>query len=169
MTADPPSITFGHDESWDCWGSESGAHGEALLADVGACVPLTPDLGRSEHASATAHVAEGSLARAVGTTSPDTGDTGDGTSCTPRFSTGLVTWKNGRYQKVHIKFVDVFNKITHKLAIWPTFLQSNVQNPILLSIILTLWKLSEILSHQSNVWAEAVQLILILGFPWKFA
>lgn len=113
MTADPPSITFGHDESWDCRGSESGAHGEALLADVGACVPLTPDLGWGEHASATAHVTEGSLTRAVGTTSSDTGDTGDGTSCTPRFSTGLVTWKNGCYQGAHIKFVDVFNKIKH--------------------------------------------------------
>jgi len=41
--------------------------------------------------TSTAHVAEGSLAGTVGTTSTDTWDTCDGTSSTPGFSTGLVT------------------------------------------------------------------------------
>jgi len=40
--------------------------------------------------TATTHVAEGTLAGAVGTTSTNTGDTGDGTTSTPGFGTGLV-------------------------------------------------------------------------------
>jgi hypothetical protein len=54
-------------------------------------VPLAPDLGRSEHASGTAHVTESSLSSAVGSSTRDTRNTGDSTSSTPGLGTGLVT------------------------------------------------------------------------------
>ena len=54
-------------------------------------MPTAPDLGGSEHASATAHVPESSLSSSVGPTAGDTGDTGDGTAGTPRLGGGLVT------------------------------------------------------------------------------
>jgi hypothetical protein len=54
-------------------------------------VPLAPDLGRSEHATGTAHVTEGGLTSAVSTTTRDTGDTGDSATSTPGLGRGLVT------------------------------------------------------------------------------
>ena len=50
------------------------------MALVDLDVPPTPDLGRGEHATGTAHVTEGSLTGTVGTTARDTGDTSDGTT-----------------------------------------------------------------------------------------
>ena len=54
-------------------------------------MPTAPDLGRSEHATATAHVPESSLTGTVGTTTGDTGDTGHGASGTPGLGGGLVS------------------------------------------------------------------------------
>ena len=52
-----------------------------LLALVDLDVPLAPDLGRGEHATGAAHVTEGGLTSTVGTTTRDTGDTGNSTTC----------------------------------------------------------------------------------------
>lgn len=49
----------------------------SLLALVDLDVPLAPDLGRSEHATRSAHVTESSLTSTVSTTTRDTGNTGD--------------------------------------------------------------------------------------------
>jgi hypothetical protein len=59
----------------------SESHRDILLALVYLDVPLAPGLGRSEHATATAHVTESSLAGTVSTTTGDTGNTGNGTTC----------------------------------------------------------------------------------------
>ena len=48
-------------------------------------------LGGSEHATAAAHVSERTLARAVGTTTGDTRNAGDGATGTPGLGGGLVT------------------------------------------------------------------------------
>jgi hypothetical protein len=53
----------------------------SLLTLVDLDVPLSPDLGRGEHATGTAHVTEGSLTSTVGTTTRDTGNTRDSTTC----------------------------------------------------------------------------------------
>lgn len=53
----------------------------SLLAKVDLLVPLPPDLGRGEHATRTAHVTEGGLTSTVSTTTGDTGNTCDGTTC----------------------------------------------------------------------------------------
>jgi hypothetical protein len=44
-------------------------------------MPPPPDLGRSEHATGAAHVTEGSLTSTVSTTTRDTRDTGNSTTC----------------------------------------------------------------------------------------
>jgi hypothetical protein len=47
-------------------------------------MPLAPNLCGSEHTTFSAHVAEGSLTGAMGTTTRDTRDTGHGTTCTTK-------------------------------------------------------------------------------------
>ena len=54
-------------------------------------MPTVPDLGRSKHATATAHVPESSLTGTVGTPTRDTGDMGHGTTGTPGLGRGLVS------------------------------------------------------------------------------
>jgi hypothetical protein len=54
-------------------------------------VPLSPDLGGSEHTTGTALVTEGSLTSTVSTTTRDTRDTSDGTTGTPGLSGSLFT------------------------------------------------------------------------------
>ena len=53
----------------------------SLLSKVDLLVPLSPDLCWCEHATGSAHVAKGSLTSTVSTTTRDTRNTGDGTSC----------------------------------------------------------------------------------------
>lgn len=62
-------------------GGRGGGVQNSLLALVDLDVPLAPDLGRGEHATGTAHVTEGGLTGTVGTTTRDTGDTGNSTTC----------------------------------------------------------------------------------------
>lgn len=54
---------------------------ETLLVEVDLLVPLAPDLGRGEHATAAALVTEGGLTGTVSTTTRDTGNTGDSATC----------------------------------------------------------------------------------------
>lgn len=85
------SVTTGQDQGGEGRGSQSRGGSETLLVLVGLDVPLAPDLGRGEHATTTAHVTESGLARAVRTTSGDTGDTGNSATGTPGLGRGLVT------------------------------------------------------------------------------
>ena len=64
--------------------------GNTTEVDVDAAVPLAPDPGGREHAAAAAHVAEGSLAGAVGAAAADARDTGDGAARAPGLGRGLV-------------------------------------------------------------------------------
>ena len=84
-------MTAGEKERWESGGSKGRDNGETALVLVDLDVPLAPGLGRGEHTTTTAHVTEGSLARTVGSTTTDTGNTSDGTTGTPRLSGGLVT------------------------------------------------------------------------------
>merc|ERR1712013_278573 len=54
----------------DLSSGDSGAHGVPLLSNSNLPMPASPLLGGSEHPTTAAHVAEGSLARPVGATSP---------------------------------------------------------------------------------------------------
>jgi len=83
------------DEGRDGGGGERGGDGDAAEVDVDAVVPLAPDLGGREHAAAAAHVAEGSLAGAVGAASRDAGDTGHGAARTPGLGRRLVAGAAG--------------------------------------------------------------------------
>jgi len=83
-------VAAGEDEGRDGGGGEGGGDGDTAEVDVDAAVPAAPDLGGREHASATAHVAEGCLAGAVGTTARNAGDTGHRTPRAPGLRGGLV-------------------------------------------------------------------------------
>jgi len=83
-------VSTGEDERRDGGGGNGGNYGETTLVLVDLDVPLAPDLGRSEHASSSAHVTESGLSRAVGSSSSNTRDTGDGTTGSPGFGRGLV-------------------------------------------------------------------------------
>jgi hypothetical protein len=55
------------------------------------CLPAAPDLGRSKHATSTAHVTEGTLSRALGAATSHTGDTGHSATSTPGLSRCLYS------------------------------------------------------------------------------
>lgn len=73
-------VAAGHDKGRAGGRGQRGGGREALLVEVDLLVPLSPDLGRGEHASGSAHVTERSLTSTVGSSSGDTGDTGNGTT-----------------------------------------------------------------------------------------
>mmetsp|Transcript_3044 Transcript_3044/g.4402 ORF Transcript_3044/g.4402 Transcript_3044/m.4402 type:complete len:123 (+) Transcript_3044:875-1243(+) len=58
-------------------------------------MPLSPGLGGGEHASSTTHVTECSLSTTGGSSSANTGDTGNGTSSSPGLGAYLLTSANG--------------------------------------------------------------------------
>uniref|UniRef100_A0A2N9F0A5 Uncharacterized protein n=1 Tax=Fagus sylvatica TaxID=28930 RepID=A0A2N9F0A5_FAGSY len=72
-------------------GRNSRGDGVPLEVHVNLTVPAVPDLGRSEHASTTAHVSKGSLTNTMSTTSGNTGDMRHGTSSTLGLSGALVS------------------------------------------------------------------------------
>ena len=78
------AVAAGHEERGHRRGGERRAHRDAALVVVGLGSPLAPLLGGVEHAAATALVAEGTLAGAVGTATADTGDTRHGAASAPR-------------------------------------------------------------------------------------
>lgn len=85
------AVATSKDEGGERRGGESRNDGEAALVLVDLDMPLAPGLGGREHATATAHVTERSLAGAVSSSTSNTGDTCDGTTSTPGLSTSLVT------------------------------------------------------------------------------
>jgi len=84
-------VTTSHDKSGDSRSGQGRGNSVSLLADVDLLVPLAPSLGGCKHATSTAHVTEGTLSGSGGTSSSDTGDTGNGTSSTPRGSRNLLS------------------------------------------------------------------------------
>lgn len=89
------AVTTGKDQRGDSGGGEGRGRGETTLVHGNLDVPLAPGLGGGEHTTTTAHVTEGSLSGTVGTTTRDTGDTGNGPSGTPGLGGGLVTSLDG--------------------------------------------------------------------------
>ena len=85
------NVSTGLDESGNGRSGDGGSSSVAALSNIDATVPAAPDLQGSEHVATTAHVTEGTLAGAVGSTTTDAGNTGNGTSSTPRFGRSLVT------------------------------------------------------------------------------
>lgn len=85
------AMTARGNKGGDSGGSKSGGDGEAALGDVDAAVPAAPDLGWSEHSTSTAHVAERTLASAVGAATRSAGNTGDCAAGTPGLGGGLVS------------------------------------------------------------------------------
>jgi hypothetical protein len=83
------TVALGHHQTRNARGRDGGHDRIATLLDVHLAVPAAPRLGRREHAAATAHVAESSLAAAVGATTANTRDTSDGATCAPRLGRRL--------------------------------------------------------------------------------
>lgn len=76
-------VTSGHDQGSASGSGESGGNSVSLLVKVNLSVPLSPELERSEHATLTAHVTEGTLSGAVGTTTGNTRNTRHSATGTP--------------------------------------------------------------------------------------
>jgi hypothetical protein len=89
------AVATSHDQSWQARGSQRRHHGIALLVDVDLSVPAAPRLGGGEHVAAAAHVAKGSLASAVCTTTGHARDTRDGAACSPGLRRRLVASLHG--------------------------------------------------------------------------
>jgi len=70
-------------------GGECRDKGITPLVLVDSTVPSSVGLGGAEHASSSTHVSESSLTSSMGTTTRNSGNTGDGASSTPRFGGGL--------------------------------------------------------------------------------
>lgn len=83
-------VTTGHDEGTAGSSGESRSNSVSLLVGVNLSLPLSPDLEGSEHATLAALVTESTLAGTVSTGTRDTGNTGDGTTSTPRLGGVLV-------------------------------------------------------------------------------
>merc|ERR1719483_1542996 len=116
-------MTFGHDQSRDCSGSNSRGDGITPLVCVDLSMPTAPDPSWGKHASSTAHVTEGSLARPVGSTTTDTRDTGHSTTSSPGLSRCLVTcflrysiWLAGVFE--HLEMHSIYN-------VWPDWSLEN--------------------------------------------
>jgi hypothetical protein len=83
------SVTTGHDKGGDGGGRDGRNSGVSLFIEVDFDVPFAPGLGGSETTTATAHVAKGSLAGTMSSSTADTRDTSDSSSCAPGFCRSL--------------------------------------------------------------------------------
>ena len=84
-------VTAGHDEGGDGRGSDGGDESISLLVEIDLAMPLSPDLGGSEHTTLATHVSEGTLAGSGGTTTRNTRNTGNSSTSTPGDGGVLVT------------------------------------------------------------------------------
>ena len=83
------SVAPSHDEGWNGSGSDGRNGGISLFVEIDFDMPLAPGLGGGKTTAATTHVAKGSLAGAMGSSTANTGDTSDSSSCAPGFGRGL--------------------------------------------------------------------------------
>jgi len=84
-------VTAGHDEGGDGRSSDGGDESISLLVEIDLTMPLSPDLGGSEHTTLTTHVSEGTLAGSGGTTTRNTRNTSNSSTSTPGDGRVLVT------------------------------------------------------------------------------
>jgi len=83
------AMSASEDEGRNCSGGDSRGNGVAFLVEIDLDVPFSPCLCGCETTSTTTHVAEGSLSRAVRSSTTNTGDTSNSSSSTPGLSRGL--------------------------------------------------------------------------------
>lgn len=76
-------LTLAHNQRGNGRGSDSRDDGVSALVAVDLAMPAAPHSDRTEHATTTAHVAEGTLARAVSAATSNTGNTRYGTTGAP--------------------------------------------------------------------------------------
>ena len=100
-------VATGHNKGGDCRGGQTGSNGKAPLGDVHLAVPLPPRLGGGKHAAGATHVAKGGLSGTLGSSSVNTGDTGNGTASSPTHSRGLVTSTHRDGISLTVVLVDV--------------------------------------------------------------
>ena len=84
-------VSSSHEKSGKSRCSDSRADSIPPHFPVNTSVPLSPGLGRSEHAATPTHVTVGSLTGPVSTATSDTRNTSYSSASTPGFSTSLVT------------------------------------------------------------------------------
>ena len=84
------TVTAGHHQRRDGAGRQRRRHRVPALLRVDLAVPAAIGLGRSEHATFAAHVAERALACTVRTAAGDTWDAGDGTTRAPGLGAVLM-------------------------------------------------------------------------------
>jgi len=85
------SVTSGTNKGSDSGSSKSSSDGVSLLLDVNLSVESSPGLQRSEHTTLSDGVGEGTLSGSVGTGTTNSGNSGNGTTGTPRDSGVLHT------------------------------------------------------------------------------
>jgi len=84
-------VASGFNERSNSGSSQSGSNSVSLLSQIDFSVPSSPGLKGSEHSTLSTHVTEGTLTRSGGTTSTDSWNSGNSTTCTPGFSGVLHT------------------------------------------------------------------------------
>jgi len=84
-------VTASEDESGDGRSSEGGDQSVTALVHADLAVPSSPGLGGCKHSTTAAHIAEGTLAGSVSTTTGHARNTCNGATSTPRLSGRLVT------------------------------------------------------------------------------
>jgi hypothetical protein len=89
------AVAAGSNQGRDSSSGQSRSNSVASLVDTDLAVPSSPDLGGAEHATTTAHVAEGTLSGAGGSTTGHTGNTRHSATSAPRLGRGLVTRLEG--------------------------------------------------------------------------
>jgi len=78
------SVSSGHHQSGRRRSGQGRDNGKTSLVLVDFAMPSAIGLGGCKHSSTSAHVSEGTLSGAVGTTTSDAGNTRHGTTCSPR-------------------------------------------------------------------------------------
>lgn len=78
------SVASGKDQRSNSGSSKSSSNGVSLLLDVDLSVPSSPGLEGGEHTTLSTRVSEGTLSSSVGTGTTDSGNSGNGSTGTPR-------------------------------------------------------------------------------------
>jgi hypothetical protein len=89
------SVTSGSHHRGDGRSSDGRTQSKSLLVHIDLSVPLSPGLGGLEHSASSTHVAEGTLARSLSSSSSYSGNSRNGSACAPGFSRSLLAGLSG--------------------------------------------------------------------------
>jgi len=87
-------VTSGENEGIEGGGSEGSGNGVTSLGDVHLSMPSSVGLKGGEHSSLSTHVTECGLTGSMGSRSRHSGNTGNGSTGSPRFGTVFHTGIN---------------------------------------------------------------------------